>query len=95
MLMANEANEAGEPAHRIPTIGLSGVRRQYAWAPQPDITVQELAFGMVILHMAPLVRFGAIPPAAIDQAYDEMPPEVQRHFLTKEASSLVLPRGRG
>lgn len=52
----------------------------YKWEPADDITAYELAFavGLLISSVQPHSR------ACLQEALEELPPEVRRHFLFVE-----------
>jgi len=50
----------------------------YFWKPQPDITTFELALCMPMFVAGTVRQFGAV-----EQAFESLPPECQRHWETR------------
>jgi hypothetical protein len=63
----------------------------YGFLPVEDITVLELAAATDFLLLSIAAMLGALPPGVIDAAFAGLPLGVQRHFMAKVKSGLMLP----
>lgn len=85
-------NDNHKPQERI-RLAIHGHNARFVWTPQPDITASELAEALVLLQLGPGVALGAIPPQAINVAYNQLPDDAKRHFVVQQSSGIILPGG--
>jgi hypothetical protein len=82
----------GKP-ERKPTIlaGSKGAKSVYIFLPLADITAGDVAEALNLIVLGVYVKVGMVPPAAVDDAYEQMSESAKRNIKAIEAPKVAVP----